>query len=715
MTQRPAAPDPLLTQAMALHRAGRRAEAEPLYRRVVAAHPKDGRYLYLLGLCLLEQGKYGEGRKIMTDTVRLAPRHAGAHYALGRVLAQAGEEAAAKTHLSQAVTLAPSMAEHHLELGNLLARREDLAGAVSAYRAGLHMQPQHPGLKANLGVALYRLGERTEALALWRSALAQGPDLAVARIGLANDLRNRGDLEGAERELRLAVAAEPRNPRARFSLGVTLRHRGDFAGAIAELEQARALDPRTTEAAVELARCYQSICAWDELEGLMPAVQREFAAAVAGRPCVLSPFFALSLPAAPGERAAVARMRATQASGRAAVEWQGGAPLAFDRPHRERLTIGYLSSDLREHAGGHLMASLFGAHDRARVAIHAYSIGPDDGSAYRKRFEADADRFVDLTDVGNAEAARLIHGDGVDILVDINGLTALARPEIAALRPAPIQATWLGFPGTTGAGFFDYAIVDPIVVPPAHERFYAERLCILPHSYQVNDRWPPAFGQATDREAEGLPAAAMVFCCFCAAYKIERAAFARWMSILHRVPDSVLWLLGGAPAMQERLRRAAVGSGIAAERVIFGPPKPKPDHLARLRLADLMLDTFTYGGHTTISDALAAGVPAVTRLGDDFASRVGAGLLTAVGLPELIASNLDGYDVLAIRLGGDRAALDRIKAKLAAVLPTAPLFDTPRFARNLERAYAEMARLSHAGKPPRKIEVLEEEEGRGAQ
>jgi predicted O-linked N-acetylglucosamine transferase (SPINDLY family) len=708
VTRRPDGPDPLLAQAMALHRAGRRTEAEPLYRRAAAAHPKDARYLYLLGLCLLEQGKQEEGAKVMADTVRIAPRHAGAHYALGRALAQAGEDAAAKIHLSQAVALAPSMAEHHLELGNLLARCEDLAGAVGAYRAGLRMQPRHPGLEANLGVALYRLGDRAEALALWRSALARNPDLAVARIGLANDLRNRGDLAGAERELRLAVAAEPRNPQARFSLGVTLRHRGDPTGAIVEMEKAKALDPRMVEAAIELARCYQSVCAWNAFEDLMPALKRAFAAALAGKPCAISPFFALSLPAAPEERAAVARRQAERAAARAAIEWKGAPPFVFGRPASERLTIGYLSSDLRDHPVGHLVAGLFGAHDRARVRVHAYSIGPDDASAYRRRFQAEADRFVDLSEAGNAEAARRIHRDEVDILVDLNGLTMLGRPEIAALRPAPVQATWLGFPGTTGASFFDYAIVDAVVLPPGHERFYAERACVLPHSYQANDRWPPTLGAATDRAAEGLPDGALVFCCFCVAYKIERAAFHRWMAILHRVPDSVLWLLAGAPAMQENLRNAASAAGIAPERILFAPRKPKPDHLARLKLADMMLDTFTYGGHTTVSDALAAGLPAVTQLGDDFASRVGASLLTAVGLPELIAPDPDAYEALAVQLGSDRAALDRVKAKLAAALPTAPLFDTPRLARNLERAYAEMARRWRAGEPARPIRVTEE-------
>lgn len=712
MTQTSEKSDPQLTKAMTLHKAGRPAEAEPLYRKAAAGHPKDGRYLYLLGLCLLDQGKLAEGRKVMADTVALAPLHAGAHYTLGRLLAHAGEDAAAKAHFCQAVTLGPTVAEHHLELGNLAAKMSEFGDAVASFKAGLRMAPQHAGLKANLGTALYLLGDRSEAIKLWREALARAPKLSVARLGLANDLRNRGDLAGAERELRQAASADPKNPQIRYSLGVTLRHRGDPAAAIVELEQAKALDPSMVECKVELARCYQQICAWNELEQLKPALKAEFDKAMAGKPSAISAFFALSLPATHEERAAVAREHVARAKTRAAIEARGAAPFAFDRTPRERLTIGYLSSDLRDHPGGHLIAGLFKAHDRSRVIVHAYSIGPDDGSAYRRQFEQDADKFVDLGMVGNLEAARRIHQDRVDILVDHNGLTRLARPEISALRPAPIHATWLGFPGTTGADFFDYAIVDAIVAPPGVEPLYSERLCRLPHSYQVNDHWPPTIGPATSREAEDLPATGTVYCCFCASYKIERPIFLRWMEILRAVPDAVLWLLSGPPAMQHRLQAAAKEAGIDPARVIFGARKPKPDHLARLALADLMLDTDTYGGHTTLSDALLAGVPAVTRLGDDFPSRVGASLLTTVGLGDLILPDFDGYQRLAIDLGRNRDTLAAIKARLAAAQPTTPLFSPEQFAHSLERAYAEMWRIYGEGGAPRTIDLSPDDAAR---
>jgi predicted O-linked N-acetylglucosamine transferase (SPINDLY family) len=704
-------PDPQLTQAMALHRAGRLAQAEPFYRKAAAAHPKDGRYLYLLGLCLLDQGKLAEGRTVMSETVAMAPLHAGAHYTLGRLLAHGGEDDAAKKHLCQAVTLGPTIAEHHLELGNLQAKMNDMAGAVASFRAGLRMAPKHAGLKANLGTALYLIGERSEAIRSWREALERAPKLSEARLGLANALRNQGDLAGAEQELRKASAGDPKNAQVRYSLGVTLRHRGESAAAIVELEQARALAPDMIECRVELARCYQHICAWDELEQLMPTLQGEFDKAVAGQPCAISAFFALSLPFKPEERVAVARNECLKAKQRAMTEWRGAAPFAFSASPRDRLTIGYLSSDLREHPMSHLIGYLFGAHDRDHVSVDVYSTGPDDGSVYRQRIAESADRFFDVRELSNTETAKLIHKNGVDILLELNGPTRMARQEVAALRPAPIVATWIGYPGATGAPDYDYAIADAVVAPPAMEHLYTERLCRLPHTYFPNDRWPPLMGSTSSREAEGLPAEGMVFCCFCVPYKIERETFRRWMAILHAVPGSVLWLLSGAQAMQARLHAAAMAADIDPARVIFAARKPKPDHLARIGLADLMLDTVTYGGHTTVSDALLAGVPAMSRLGEDFPSRVGASLLTTLGLTDLIVPDLDGYERLAVTLGNDAAARSAIRSRLASAQPRSILFDPQRFAHSLERGYAEMWRIHSAGEKPRTFDLRAEEGG----
>ncbi|MGE3966705.1 MAG: tetratricopeptide repeat protein [Dongiaceae bacterium] len=701
------APDPILARAMALHRAGKRTEAEPLYRQAAASFAEDPRYHYLHGLCLLELGKLDEGIAAMADAVRLGPRHPGSHYALGRALALKGtDEERAAGHLRTAIAQAPAMIEAHLELGNLLARRDDPAPAFEVYKTGLAQAPDHPGLAVNYANLLYQKGDREEAVALWERMLQRQPNLAAAHSGLGIDRRNRGDVAGAEERFRRALAIEPRNAECRFNLGVTLRYRNNYAGAIEELKKAIAANPRMRRATMELARCYQAVCAWQNLEELDPALEQEFAAAEANRPTFMSPFFSLSLRTTEARRLAVAKVRAAAAAARAVREWQG--PRIEHRPGpRERLTIGYISSDLRDHPAGHLLVDLFGLHDRERFAVHGYSIGPNDGSSYRKRFERDFDRFVDLGGEGNAAAARRIADDRIDILVDLNGMTALSRPEIAALRPAPVQATWLGLPGTTGADFFDYALTDRQVTPDGSARHFTEALCMLPDSYYPTPVWPFETAGPADRVAEGLPPQALVLCCFCAHYKIERTAFERWMGLMRQLPGAVLWLLGGSPEAEWRLLDAAEAAGVPPRRIVFAPRRPKAQHLARLALADLMLDTFTYGGHTTASDALAMGVPVVTCWGDAFASRVGVSLLTAVGLPELIAETPEAYGDLVLRLGQDPAALAATREKLAASLPGSSLFDPARFARNLERAYCEMWRRQLAGEPPGRFEVAD--------
>jgi predicted O-linked N-acetylglucosamine transferase (SPINDLY family) len=334
-----------------------------------------------------------------------------------------------------------------------------------------------------------------------------------------------------------------------------------------------------------------------------------------------------------------------------------------------------------------------------------YSHGPDDGSDYRQRIERGAERFVELHGAHHIDAARRILEDGTEILVDLSAFTAMARPEIAALRPAPVQATTIGLPGPTTAPFYDYVMVDRIVVPPEHADQHAEALVYLPNTYYFTDDAQPVAPDPIARADEGLPASAFVFACYCAHFKIERPVFAAWMRVLQAVEGSVLWLYRESPESEANLRRAAAAAGVDPVRLVFGQRRPKPLHLARLALADLCLDTLTYGGHTTTVDALWAGVPVVTRLGDAFASRVGASLLTAIGLPELIAPDLAGYEALALRLALHPAALAALRARLASQRRIAPLFDTRRFARGMEEAFRRMARRHRAGDKPVPIDL----------
>ncbi|HXF65901.1 MAG TPA: hypothetical protein VNK67_04265, partial [Burkholderiales bacterium] len=359
--------------------------------------------------------------------------------------------------------------------------------------------------------------------------------------------------------------------------------------------------------------------------------------------------------------------------------------------------VGYLSWGFHRHATAHLAAELFELHDRARFEITAYDCGPEDGSGVRSRIRRSCERFVDISRASHFEAARLIHGTGTDILVDLTGYTLGGRPQILALRPAPVQVSWLGYPGTLGADWVDYLVADPVVIAPGEERFYAERVLRLPHCYQVNDRRREVAERTPSREEAGLPAEGFVFCCFNQAYKITPEMFSLWMRVLAAVPGSVLWLAEPNAWAPDNLRREAQARGIAPERLVFAPRRPLAEYLVQYRLADLALDTFPYTSHTTASDALWMGCPIVTCPGETFASRVAASILRAAELPELVAGSFEDYERLAVGLATAPGRLAALRSRLRERRASCPLFDTPRLVRELEGLYERMFEAYLAG------------------
>jgi predicted O-linked N-acetylglucosamine transferase (SPINDLY family) len=369
------------------------------------------------------------------------------------------------------------------------------------------------------------------------------------------------------------------------------------------------------------------------------------------------------------------------------------------RPRPHRLRIGYLSSDLRSHAVGFLTGEVFGLHDRARVQVHAYYCGPDLHDQTRERIAGSVDSWTTISALDDRQAAARMIDDEIDILVDLNGYTKDARPKLIALRPAPIIVNWLGFPGSAGSPHHHYIIADGYVIPPGDDCFYSERVLRLP-CYQPNDRQRIVAAQRPTRAEAGLPDDATVFCCFNGSQKLTRATFRRLMSILRDVPESVLWMLAGNDDTNGRLQAAAEALGVPRDRLVFAPRRSNPDHLARYPLADLFLDTYPYGAHTTASDALWMGVPILTLSGRAFASRVCGSLATAAGLPELVCEDAGQFISLAIELGRDRARLMALRQRLEASRTDCTLFDTPRLVAHLEALYEQMWREYADGRLP---------------
>lgn len=376
----------------------------------------------------------------------------------------------------------------------------------------------------------------------------------------------------------------------------------------------------------------------------------------------------------------------------------------------QRLRVGYLSCDFRHHATMHLMAGLFEAHDRSRFEVFAYDYSSFDQSDYRRRFEASVEHLTAIHTMSDEQAAARIAADQLDILFDLKGYTGGGRAGITAYRPCALQVAYLGYPGSAASADIDYVVSDRFVTPDSSSAYYPEKFCRLPHSYQCNDRKRVIAPAPGSRAQHGLPADKVVFGAFNQSYKIDRASFAVWLRILHQVPDSVLWLLGQSQSCIDNLSRHAAAAGIALDRLVFAPFAAPQEHLARLQLADAVLDTLVCNGHTTTSDALWAGVPVITAHGRHFASRVSESLLNAIDLPELVGLDHDDMVRIAHRIGTDADYRAAIRRSVAANRATAPLFDTARFTRNFEAAIEAMVQASCSGQPAAHIDVVESED-----
>jgi protein O-GlcNAc transferase len=577
-----------------------------------------------------------------------------------------------------------------------------LADAERAYRAILAQMPRHPDALHLLGLLAHQCGKSQAGADLMHQAIAVRDDVAAYYGNLGVVMMALGRADEAEAGFRKAILLDPASVDARNNLASLLVRLERFRDA-ADL-YAESLRLKTGQPAILAQRALMlaSIADWDGLDDVLPPLRSAIAAGFPVRPFPL-----LSLPGSPAEQLMCGRNWSAQIA-RSVLPVARGMVWPPRPAPGERIRIGYVSADFKQHAVASLIADLFERHDHARYEIHGFALNPDDGSGVRRRISGHCDHFVSLAGRSYADAAGAIAAAGIDILVDLNGHTAGAMPEIFALRPAPVQITWLGFPGTSGADFFDYALVDRIVAPPDHDIYWSEKLIRLPGCYQINDPHRPLPATQPDRIALGLPPSGVVFCCFNNGFKITRPVFAAWMRVLEKVPGSVLWLLDCGIETSNALRRAADDAGIAPDRLVFAPRVDHRTHMARLGAADLCLDTSPYNAHTTGSDALWAGLPMVTLLGETFVARVAASLLDAVGLAELVADDLAGYEALAIELALDPARRARLKADLTSARVKAPLFDSTRFARNLEQAY-KIAWARHlAGDAPTAFAVSED-------
>ncbi len=570
------------------------------------------------------------------------------------------------------------------------------------YRTWLAFNGQHPlayAARFNYAVLLAQRGALRQARDMLLAALAQKPDFSPACINLGSVLERADDRLGA-------VAAWQRitlrlnqidgdsvgfKTSALNQIGRVFETARVEAPAEAAMVASLDIDPSQREVIQHMVALRQSQCEWPVLQArprLSEAAQLE----------AISPLSLAAQLDDPVLQLANAHRYYVQDGLIAGMRTVGQWPPPADASPR-RLRIGYVSSDLREHAVGYLMARMFTLHDRGRVEVFAYYCGPAREDALKARFRAAADQWCDISALTDREAAARIVRDGIDILVDVNGYTKDARVRLFGLRPAPIIVNWLGYPGTLGSPHHHYIVADGNIIPPEDEIFYAEQVRRLP-CYQPNDGARPVASVGQTRAQAGLPETGFVFCGFNGPHKITPDMFALWMEILRDTPGSVLWLLCDSEETRARLHGAAEAACIAASRLIFAGRMGNADHLARYRLADLFLDTAPYGAHTTASDALWMGVPVLTRAGNCFAARVCASLVREAGIPEMVCRDWAEYRTLAIRLAQSPATLAATRARLAAARDGCAAFDTNLLVRSLEDLFDGMWRDYCAGALP---------------
>ena len=648
------------------------------------------------GLALHQQGRLDEAEAHYRFVLGTQPAHFGALHLTGLVYYQRGKFAAAADWIARAIAVNPDAAEPHSNLGLALLELKRPEEALASLERALKLKPEVPAALNNRGNALLALNRPIEALADYDRALKWQPNFALAHNNRGNTLRVLGRHDEALNAYHNALQFAPDFPDALDSRGRVLRDLKRFDEAAQSFARLLAVVPQQPYAPGMLFASRLDHCDWTHYEESSAAIT----AAIERGERADAPFSFFSHSTSPKAQLDCARLFA-------AAEYPTGvAPLVTTSLGRnERIRLAYASSDFHEHATAYLLAELIERHDRSRFEVTAISYGPDDMSPMRARLKAGFDRFVDVSDKGDRAVAELIRDSGIDIAVDLKGYTDGNRAGIFAFRGAPVQVAYLGFPATTGAPFIDYLIADRHVVPPELEAAYSEKIVRLPDSYQVNDRKRRIAADAPSKIDAGLPDQGFVFCSFNNSYKIRPAVFDVWMKLLRSVEGSVLWLLDDNAAAVARLKAAAEQHGIASSRLVFAPRVPLEHHLARHRLADLFLDTFPVNAHTTASDALWAGLPLVTLQGETFTSRVAASVLTAAGLPELVTRTLDDYEVLALKLARDPAALARLKGHLETSRLTVPLFDTDRFRRNIENAYVTMYERALRGEAPASFDV----------
>jgi len=742
-----------LQKALALHQQGQLAQAEASYLQLIQASPQHHRAMLLLGALYVQAGIYEHAHTWLGRSLALSPDQPQGHCNIGAALeglgrlddalasfdratalkrdyplawfnrgnvltklkrfemaAQSFENAAqfkpdyAQAHMNRglafqelgrldealacqdrALALDPNYAEAWSNRGNVLLDLKRSKESVTSYQRAIDIKPDYARAHYNMGNALNALKQPTQAIEHFKSALIFDPQLFQAHCNLGATYKDLNRHQEALQCLQAGLALDPDDADLHFNMLHLYEETKQFEAATFHIQRLRTLK---NDKALDYAGAHMFIkmrtCDWPELPASIQEVRRRVLED-------MLPTEVLRLLAVTDDVVFLQQAALQYTS----QNYPADTTLVLESPQlitpsasARRMVIGYFSSDFNHHAVSILTAELFELHDRTAFEVHAFSLSTEPRDATAESIAAAVDHYWECAELDDDALHALARQHQLDIAVDLNGATAGCRMNLFAKRLAPVQVSYLGFPGSLGTTYHDYIVADDYLIPESLAHGYTERVMRLP-CFQANDRRRTVSATKPSRAELGLPEGALVYCCFNNTYKLTPAQFDAWMHILQQVEGSVLWLLGDTPSTQQNLQRRAEAARVQPARLVFADRAPYADYMARYPCADLFLDTFPFNAGTTASDALWMGLPLLTYSGQSFASRMAGSLLHAVGLPELIARDIDGYTALAVALGKDRQRLEELRERLKANRDSCALFDTPRLVRALEEQYRE--------------------------
>ena len=657
---------------------GKIKEAEVFTRQAIKLKPDIPEAHNNLGSILKDIGKLNEAELSTRKAIELKPDYTDSYYNLGLILRSLGKLNEAELSTRKAIELKPSYALAHNNLGLILRDLDKLIEAELVTRKAIELKPDLAIAHNNLGGILKDIGKLNEAELSTRKAIELKPDLAIAYSNLGSILRPLGKLNEAELVTRKAIELKPNLAIAYSNLGSILKDNGKYDQAVKFYEQGLKLDIKSDSNKFGLITSKGYICQWNEQK-----MQNMWLTELGTKESSVNPWDLFSLEDNPSKHLIRSR--------RFHKEFFNKEAQKITSLSNKKIHIGYFSADFREHPTMFLITSILKLHDKSKFKIFLYSFTPKEDE-FTNIAKNSGCIFRDIKDLNDIEASSLARDDKLDIAIDLMGYTRHNRMSIFSYRVAPIQINYLGFPGSVGADNIDYILADKIIIPKESKRFYSEKIIYMPNCYQCNDNRKYISKETLSRKDLNLPDEGFIFTCFNNNYKITPKEFDIWMRLLKEVKESVLWLYGSNKWSISNLKKEALKRNIDPQRLIFANRMPLRRHLARYSFGDLALDTFNCNGHTTTSDALWAGLPVLTKIGESFAARVSASLLTFTGLSELITYNEKEYEEKALNIANNPIEIKRLKSNLANSRETSSLYNSELFTRDLESKFKELVR-----------------------